>query len=52
LFRLDNGERVTSVFPVLETEEIESDGGSSPLAGDGTPLNDPAEDGPGDTDDV
>jgi DNA gyrase subunit A len=25
LFRLDNGERVTSVFPVLETEEIAAD---------------------------
>jgi DNA gyrase subunit A len=46
LVRLDQGERVTSVFPVLETEEIaaENDGtAAGPMIG--PPANDVTEDG-------
>jgi len=44
LFRLDSGERVTSVFPVLETEEIASDD-ERDTSITPPPANDTTEDG-------
>jgi DNA gyrase subunit A len=44
LFRLDNGERVTSVFPVVETEEIASDD-ERDASITPPPANDTTEDG-------
>jgi DNA gyrase subunit A len=44
LFRLDSGERVTSVFPVVETEEIASDDERDPSITP-PPANDTTEDG-------
>jgi DNA gyrase subunit A len=49
LFRLDSGERVTSVFPVLEAEEIAADDEPDPGASRSQPNEDEE---PGDSGDA